>query len=260
MPKVDEVGYGEMTPLKIEHLAKIFGMHLAVAQAVLNKHSGYRQQYRYVDLTAGKGHTPDGMAGSPLVFLKQIAANGLTLPYRADFIECIQLNLEELKTATPAEAAKSQGRGELHFHHGDYKEKVRTLFPCPDTHELGLVFVDPSGDSPDFQTLQYVARMRPRMEILMYVSTTNIKRLFPYTEKLLSDYMTEIGKQYWLIRKPIPWDRHKWTFLLGSGASLFKNYKKIDFLTLDSEEAQQFFPKLNLSAKQRHELAQLPLL
>ncbi len=260
MPKVDDVGFGDLTPLKIEHLARIYGMHLAVTQAVLNRYSSYRRQYRYVDLTAGKGHTPDGLAGSPLVFLEQVAANGLTLSYRADFIECVQANLEELRAVACAEAATSQGRGELHFHHDDYRARVRTLFPSLDTRELGLVFADPSGDPPDFQALKYVARMRPRMEILIYVSTTNIKRLFPYREKLLSDYMSEIGKQYWLIRKPISWDRHKWTFLLGSGSSLFKDYRKIDFLRLDSEEAQEFFPKLNLSTKQRHDLAQPPLL
>jgi hypothetical protein len=69
-----------------------------------------------------------------------------------------------------------------------------------------------------------------------------------------------MGKKYWLIRKPLSWDSHKWTFLLGSNTGNFKNYKSIDFYRLDSDEAQQFFPKLNLSEKQRMKRKQPPLL
>ena len=71
--------------------------------------------------------------------------------------------------------------------------------------------------------------------------------------------MSLVGKQHWLIRKPISWDTHKWTFLLGSNKDIFKDYKKIDFFRINSTEAQNFFPKLNLSEKQRQVLAQPPL-
>jgi hypothetical protein len=47
--------------------------------------------------------------------------------------------------------------------------------------------------------------------------------------------------------------------LLGSAWDKFKNYKQIEFMRLDSEEAQSFFPKLNLSAKQRMAEKQPPL-
>ena len=72
--------------------------------------------------------------------------------------------------------------------------------------------------------------------------------------------MQQVGKKHWLIRKPISWDSHKWTFLLGSNTNIFKDYKKIDFLRLDSEEAQEFYPKLELTEKQRTELVQPRLL
>ena len=71
MPTKDGVGYGEFTKLKIEHLAKIFGMHLAITQAVLKRSPYYKQYYRYIDITAGKGYVPDSLTlGSPLVFVK----------------------------------------------------------------------------------------------------------------------------------------------------------------------------------------------
>jgi hypothetical protein len=97
--------------------------------------------------------------------------------------------------------------------------------------------------------MSYIAKMRPRMEILLYIPTTNVKR---QRGKLLADYMDEMRKKYWLVRKPFSWDKLKWTFLLGtSHPTIFKNYKGIDFVRLDSPEAQSFFPKLNLTAKQR---------
>jgi hypothetical protein len=37
----------------------------------------------------------------------------------------------------------------------------------------------------------------------------------------------------------------------GSNTDLFKDYRRIDFYQLDSKEAEAFFPKLNLSSRQR---------
>ncbi len=97
------------------------------------------------------------------------------------------------------------------------------------------------------------------MELLLYISARNIKRLHQTTKKCLLDYMQEAGKQYWLIRKPNRADRLEWTFLLGSNCDIFKNYKKIDFFRLDSEDAQRFFPRLNLTSRERMERLQLRL-
>jgi three-Cys-motif partner protein len=242
-------------------LTKIFDMHLAITQAVLKRNYIYRRRYRYIDLTAGKGFTPDGCKGSPLIFLERVESDSFVFPYRADFIECEKKNLDELESTVQAETKKNGWRGrDVHYHPGEYQQVVPSLFGVRDTRELGLVFVDHSGDPPDFATLQFIAKQRPKMEILVYLSATNIKRLFQYTDKLLSDYMVEVGKAHWLIRKPVSWDNHEWTFLLGSGSSLFKDYKRIDFLQLESEQAQEFFPKLNLSTKQRQDSIQPPLL
>ncbi|MDK1081168.1 MAG: hypothetical protein QGD88_06780, partial [Anaerolineae bacterium] len=67
MPKVDDVGYGQFTDLKMETLTSIFDMHLAITQEVLKNHKGWRQVYKYIDATAGKGYIPEStIPGSPL--------------------------------------------------------------------------------------------------------------------------------------------------------------------------------------------------
>ena len=151
MPKEDGVGYGELTELKMQHLSSIFAMHLAVTQAVLNRHSYYVQKYRYVDVTSGKGHTPDGLMGSPLVFLGQSESDTFQVPYRADFIEKEKCNFDELKAAVHQYANQhSLQQKDWHFHHKDYRDIVPALFPTKEEYELGLVFVDHSGDLPNF--------------------------------------------------------------------------------------------------------------
>ena len=258
MAKKDGVGYGDQTQTKIEHLTKILGMHLKVTQAVLNKHRYFQSTYRYVEVTAGKGKSPDGLIlGSPLVFLALAETLGETLLYRADFIECNQCNIKELEQNIHTYAQKNGWKiQEVYLHPGEYQQVIPKLFPCENPKEFGLVFVDPSGEMPDLETIRYIARMRPKMEILLYTPAGNIKRLFPHSGVYLSDMMKEIGKTNWLIRRSRRGDKKQWTFLLGSNTDIFKDYESIGFYRLDSPEAQKFFPKLNLSKKQFQDLIQ----
>ncbi|OQX61733.1 MAG: hypothetical protein B5M51_07320 [Anaerolinea sp. 4484_236] len=259
MPKKDEVGFGKFTTLKIEILEKILGMHLAITQAVLKRRSYYKQSYRYIDVTAGKGYVPgSSMLGSPLVFIKASSSPNFAIPCNVDLFEKKEGNYQELISnfQTYSQQHAWQARNHVAFHLGKYEDLLPPLLPTVNSKELGLLFVDHSGDIPSFETINHVSQMRPRMEILIYIPARNIKRLYHRTNKSLADYMQEVSKKYWLIRKPVRWDNLEWTFLLGSNTDIFKNYKKIDFYRLDSSEAHAFFPKLNLTSKQRMEKVQ----
>lgn len=283
MPRVNGVGHSDATISKMEVLSKIFDMHFMITQAVIKKYSSFRRKYRYVDMTSGKGHVPYSemvskvekvhalqwsgrsllhngqLLGSPLVFLTIAESEKVQTPFRSDFIEEIKDNCDELGKAIKHHATLNNWqdiKNKVYLHNDKYEKIIPELFPYRDDKELGLVFIDPSGNKPDLKTLKHITNMRPRMELLLYLAATNIKREFGYTNRYLSDYMREIGKEYWLIKKPNKGDKFQWTFLLGSNSDIFKDYKKIDFLRLDSDEAQKFFPVLELTAKQRQDLLQ----
>jgi three-Cys-motif partner protein len=259
MPKIDNVGFGKFTTQKMVILKSIFAMHLVVTQEVLNNYPRFEQTYKYIDATSGKGYVPEStIPGSPLVFLDAVFTEKFYKQFRIHLIEQEEINFAELQQNV-SQYCESKGmdvRAFTEFHFGNYESILPSVLGKSDDREFGLIFIDHSGELPNFETVKLISQLRPRMELLLYLSARNIKRLHHITNKSLLDYMREIGKKYWLIRKPAKFDRLEWTFLLGSNTDIFKDYKRIDFFRLDSDEAQKFFPKLNLTSKERMEKLQ----
>lgn len=266
MPVTDGIGHGAITARKYEYLRRIFDMHLAVTRAVLAKWRGQveTRTYRYLDLTAGTGRVPDTREpGSALIFLDAVERQpGDKLAYRMDLVEQKKANFDALSlTVDMARDGYETRNGQVYYHRGAYESVIPRLLDEGSPKEFGLAFVDPSGTAPDLTALTEISARRPKLEILIYVSASNLKRGQPATGIQIGNYIDGINKSHWLVRKPDVDDKHQWTFLLGTnGASVFKSYPGIRLYDVGSRAGGEVLEKLNLTRKQRSDIYQIPLL
>jgi three-Cys-motif partner protein len=256
MPIKNGIGYSEFTPKKIEDFSKIIAMHLAITQAVINRNPAiFPREYHYIELTAGQGYSPDGQKGSPLVFIEKAEEEKFYLPIKADFIDCESGNISELiENLKRLKTERNWTKVSWEFHCGNYQDEIKKILNTKHNN-LGLVFIDPTGSPPDKTTLRHISTYRPKMDVLIYISATNVKRILKYTNLRLTDYIQETSKKFWLIRKAQKSDKHKWTFLLGSNTKL-SEHKGIKLFSLESEIGQAILEDLNYTTKEKFESIQ----
>lgn len=247
--ETDGVGYSKSTIKKLEYLSVIFKYHLKITNAVLEKNDYFLQSYRYIDLTAGKGYIPDIGDGSPIIFIKSVKETNFKSPIFIDLIEKENKNIISLKKIikSTGDFPSNIQPNCINYYESNYEDEVPRIIKNK-SKEFGLIYVDPTGQLPSLDTLRYIAENRPLMEILIYISATNIKRQQHYIEIELIDFTKQVKKESWLIRSPQKSDKFQFTFLMGSNAKkLFREYKQISFYPIDSKNGKDIVNRLNLT-------------
>lgn len=248
MPISDECPVSEWTPEKLDCFATIVHIHVAISMRVLRKHQFYPREYRYIDATAGPGLVKElNRKGSPLLALDAISAAKCRA--RMDLIDVnplaiVQLANEMLSRAHPGIVLK--------LHLGKYEEVSQELLRNKhDRNTIGLLYIDPPGTAVDADTVIDFAGEFPRMELLLCITATNMKRISRRPQEYLP------AKNHWLIRKPV--SHFHWTFMLGSNCNLFDKFRHLDMYPITSVEGREIFDKCNLTAEELARSVQPPL-
>lgn len=177
------------------------------------------------------------------------------MPFKAIFIEQSQQWYNQLLSNIDFKRY-SITRDDILVFHGDHNEVLPKLYTKSKLQRFGLIYNDPSGTLPSFEVLSDFARFFPKVDILIYVSAANIKRMRKSTrvnhELTLTECTISIGKRHWLIREPI--GRHQWTFLLGTNWKNFPKYKKIGFYHTLSQQGGKIITKLNYTSEELQEM------
>lgn len=274
MPKHHDLGYGPFTPDKSKAFHTILRMQINIARAVIRKYARYTPlPYTYIDLTAGPGYSDPQhtIPGSPLIFLRlatqeipigtSTEKNMPPVPFEAHLFEKDPEFATNLQKET-APYKQSPHCRTLTIHNADYTDPASgacTLWRTPQKYRYGLIYIDPSGDIPNFETLACLAHKMPRAEILLHIPAVTIKRrsrAYNISERL-TDLMGKIPKKHWLIRDTRRGDKHQWTFLMGTNADdLFRDLKNENFYSINSKEGKQILERLNYTRQELRELRQ----
>lgn len=253
MPVLNGIGFGEHTALKQEHFEKLIRLHLAITASVQRNWRERRWQgadldtYYYFDINAGAGHDPTGLAGSPLIFLRQAALRGTR--YQAVLIERELINYQELNRKIKDSSVVIE--------HGDHADVLPKYF-AKGPQRFGIVYADPSGDKPAFDLLGDMSRqpIYKLLDICIYVSATRRKRdrNSPKTreDRCLRDFLGVIDKKEWIIREPV--GRDQWSFLIGSNWINFPDWKKEGFHSWKSPRGKEIFDLLTYTPEEIAEM------
>ena len=85
-------------------------------------------------------------------------------PCKSDLIERDDKNYQELASNIQEVCRDNNWDStNISYYQGEYQDVIPRILPRKRKNELGLTFVDPSGDLPDFDVLRYIAEVRPRM-------------------------------------------------------------------------------------------------
>jgi len=249
VPVTNGQGHSPMTPDKQSGLSAMLALHMRVVANVFRKNAGWlRKEYLYIDTNAGSGANPEeGVPGSPLIFLDRVKSFGY--PWTAHFIECEAANVHMLTGRLNGSRTPN-----VTVHHDSNVAVVPEILRTAPARSFGLVYMDPNG-TPDWDLLSKVSREQPKLDILIRCPTRVLKRTRYQGAPSLVDAMEMVGKEAWLIREPIPGDRHDWTFLFGANYG-FGAWGSERFYRTNSARGKEILEQLNYTKQEIEQLHQ----
>lgn len=233
MPVVNGVGCSEYTQTKQEQFAGIFRANYNAWRGVLAKQRWFDGNYTYIDLNAGPGHHPEYGSGSPMIALEYLRQYGAR--YTAHLFERDVVNAQSLAALT------DESKNEF-VHACDHRFIDQFVGNGRPNKIPGLIYSDENGNPPPFEFLAQLSKTFTRMDILIYFSATNIKRVKQFTYTDLLNYVRPIERTRAVIREPM--GKHQWSFLYMTNGPAIE-WKREGFYDLRSKEGQAIFKRLN---------------
>lgn len=184
------------TPVKQENLRRFLRWHMGFTAAVIARDKR-NKPYLYIDANAGPGnyaaHNAPQVDGSPRIFL-DLAATHLD-GYEALFIERDHDEYERLCDNVGPWLSRKEGR-ETAVCGADANQIIGACNKEP--YRYGLMYHDPNG-KPDWDLLSLASERFPRVDILVNLSCTTIKRVrgaYGDDTPTLLDGLTRVGKKF----------------------------------------------------------------
>lgn len=247
----------EETETKERHFRGLLGgIHVPVCKRIRDKHGRASDPpYLYIDLHGGPGvleYNGRRFPGSPLI-AHEVLQNA-EIPYDALHFEHNPEVAAELTRALLGRGTVSPSPFQVGLH--DY------LATAPmQAYRYGLVYSDPIDDPIPVDTFNRLAAKFPRVDLLAYVAANDqYKRANAngqgHGRRLVVD-VKSVNKKVVLIREPH--GAHQWTFILWSNWPELKDWRSQGFHRLDTAAGQRIMNKLNYTARELHELVNVPL-
>jgi len=227
MPILNGVGYSTYTQQKMEIFSSLLRQIFSIYKRIEGKKqwpgcSGWPGRFFYYDMTAGIGINPNGVIGSPLVFLQTAITYNME-NFNLHLYEREKVNIDILQENMSLNT-ESHETYNVHYHNIDHHEiKLEN-----NNNDFGILFYDLSGNMPDFELLQNIAvkKKSQKIDFIIYTATTTYKRCrkSPKHKQTIPicDCFKNINKKHWLISEPQGFQG--WTFFVGSNYPLRSKY------------------------------------
>jgi len=270
------VGYSGHTLEKQQDFQRLATIIFGAISGIVTRYRNVSPRAIAIDLNAGPGDYPNCL-GSPLIALD--AARKFQLPPDLHLCEenqgvaaRLREMLEIFGLLSPTQEngliLRSQDPRDAitvwiwpHSYQTAWPKIVRTIQRRQEGLVYGLIYSDENGSEPPFALLREAAERLQRVDLIIHVSATNLKRLigarYRSDEVRLSEQMLRLGKRFWLIREPRR--QHQWTFLLGTNWDNFPEYTMAGFFDSASPRGRHIIRQLSYSERERLNNEQLPL-